>query len=250
MESDEIINLFDSCWFEVEILKKQTSPPTPTSSEPNPVPRVEENSSKPDLTRSPTLHTRSMSDELSLINTSFMGTGSFSPDSVLHSPKLYKIISGKEVTEEDLQDDDTGVQQPKKKGVRRTITRREKGSSKSLSDLEFEELKGFMDLGFVFSEEDNKDSRLVEIIPGLQRLGKKVDGDEDIKKAAAAAAAEDRPEVSRPYLSEAWEVAEARRRRRRKENPSMNWRVPDLGNEIDMKDSLKLWAHTVASAVK
>ncbi|KAL4281538.1 hypothetical protein GQ457_03G036230 [Hibiscus cannabinus] len=219
----------------MEILKKQTSPPTPTGSEPNPVPRVEENSSKPDLSRSPTLHTRSMSDQLSLVSTSFMGTGSFSPDSVLHSPKLYKIISGKEVTEEDLQ-----VQQPKKKGVRRTITRREKGSSKSLSDLEFEELKGFMDLGFVFSEEDNKDSRLVEIIPGLQRLGKTVEGDEDIKKAA---------EVSRPYLSEAWEVAEDRRRRR-KENPLMNWRVPDLGNEIDMKDSLRLWAHTVASAVK
>ncbi|KAK8692550.1 hypothetical protein V6N13_076008 [Hibiscus sabdariffa] len=242
MESDEIINLFDSCWFEVEILKKQTYPPTPTASEPNPVPRVEENSSKPDLSRSPTLHTRSMSDQLSLVSTSFMGTGSFSPDSVLHSPKLYKIISGKEVTEGDLQDDGTGVQQPKKNEVRRTITRREKGSSKSLSDLEFEELKGFMDLGFVFSEEDNKDSRLVEIIPGLQRLGKTVEG--DIKKAA-----EDRAQVSRPYLSEAWEVAEARRRRI-KDNPLMNWRVPDLGNEIDMKDSLRLWAHTVASAVK
>jgi hypothetical protein len=32
--------------------------------------------------------------------------------------------------------------------------------AKGLSDLEFEELKGFMDLGSVFSEED-KDSRLV-----------------------------------------------------------------------------------------
>ncbi|MCL7043829.1 hypothetical protein MKW94_016938 [Papaver nudicaule] len=40
---------------------------------------------------------------------------------------------------------------------------------KSLSDLEFEELKGFMDLGFVFSEEDRNSS----LIPGLQRLGNK-----------------------------------------------------------------------------
>ncbi|GMI91610.1 hypothetical protein like AT2G42760 [Hibiscus trionum] len=239
MESEEIIELFDSCWFEMEIFKKRSSPSTSTGSEPNPDPRVEEDSSKPELARTPTLHTRSMSDQLSLISTSFMGTGSFSPDSVLHPSKLHKIISGKEVTEEDLQDSSSSIQEPRKKGVARTISRRRKGSSKSLSDLEFEELKGFMDLGFVFSEEDNKDSRLVEIIPGLQRLGKKVDGHGD------------RAEVSRPYLSEAWELAETRRgRRRENENPLMNWRVPDLGNEIDMKDSLRWWAHTVASTVK
>ncbi|KAE8699361.1 WD repeat-containing protein 53-like [Hibiscus syriacus] len=244
MESEEIINLFYSCWFEMEIFKKQTSPSTSKGSEPNPDPRVEENSPKPELTRTPTLHTRSMSDQLSSISTSFMGTSSFSPDSVLHPVKLHKIISGKEVTEEDLQDNSRRVQEPKKKGLARMVTRRKKGSSKSLSDLEFEELKGFMDLGFVFSEEDNKDSRLVEIIPGLQRLGKKVEGDEEIKEGGD----DGRAEVSRPYLSEAWEVAETRRRR--KKDPLMNWRVPDFGNEIDMKDSLRSWAHTVASTVK
>ncbi|KAM1105151.1 hypothetical protein ACFX13_013746 [Malus domestica] len=41
--------------------------------------------------------------------------------------------------------------------------RKKKSESKSLTDLQFEELKGFMDLGFVFSEED-KDSNLVSII--------------------------------------------------------------------------------------
>ncbi|KAK8642044.1 hypothetical protein V6N13_011406 [Hibiscus sabdariffa] len=248
MESEEIIKLFDSCWFEMEIFKKQTSPSTSTGFEPNPDPRVEEDSSKPELTRTPTLHTRSMSDQLSLISTAFIAAGSFSPDSVLRPPKLHKIISGKEVTEEDLQDNGSSVQEGGKKGVARAISRRKQGSSKSLSDLEFEELKGFMDLGFVFSEEDNKDSRLVEIIPGLQRLGKQVDGHEGIKEGGD----DDRAEVSRPYLSEAWEVAETRRRGRRlrKENPLMNWRVPDLGNEIDMKDSLRWWAHTVASTVK
>ncbi|KAE8706075.1 WD repeat-containing protein 53-like [Hibiscus syriacus] len=189
-----------------------------------------------------------MSDQMSLIRTSSMGTGSFSPDSALHSPKLHKIISGKEVTEEEVQDNWSSVQEPRKKGVVRMFGRmRKKGSSKSLSDLEFEELKGFIDLGFVFSEEDNKDSRLVEIIPGLQRLGKKVDGNEEIKEGGG----DDRAEVSRPYLSEAWEAAETRRgRRRRKENPLMNWRVPDVDNEIDMKDSLRWWAHTVASTIK
>ncbi|XWS12491.1 hypothetical protein CRYUN_Cryun37aG0093600 [Craigia yunnanensis] len=240
MESGEIMKLFDSCWFEMEIFKKQISPSTSTSFEPNPDSQVEENSSKPEFTRTPTLHTRSMSDQLSL-STSFIGSDSFSPNSVLYSPKLHKIISGKEITEEELQETCSNIQEtPNNKVVAsRRITRRKKGTSKSLSDLEFEELKGFMDLGFVFSEEDNKDSRLVKIIPGLQRLGKK-EGEEESKEA------DDKAEVSRPYLSEAWEVSE----RRRKENPLMNWRVPALDNEIDMKDSLKWWAQSVASTVR
>ena len=52
--------------------------------------------------------------------------------------------------------------------------------------------------------------------------------------------------ITRPYLSEAWEVREKRKR----EKPLMNWRFPALENEIDMKDNLKWWAHTVASAVR
>ncbi|KAK8615378.1 hypothetical protein V6N13_069150 [Hibiscus sabdariffa] len=48
-----------------------------------------------------------------------MGIDSFSPDSILHSPKLYKIILGKEITKEYLQDDDIDVQQPKRKGFLR-----------------------------------------------------------------------------------------------------------------------------------
>ncbi|XVE88233.1 hypothetical protein DITRI_Ditri19aG0052500 [Diplodiscus trichospermus] len=236
MESREIMKLFDSCWFEMEIFKKKTSPSTSSSSETNPDRQVEENSSKPEFTRTPTLHTRSMSDQLSL-SASFISSDSFSPDSVLYSLKLHKIISGKETREEELQET------PKKKVVAsRRITRRKKGTSKSLSDLEFEELKGFMDLGFVFSEEDNKDARLVEIIPGLQRLGKK----EDPEESKEADDDDDKAEVSRPYLSEAWEFSE----RRRKENPLMNWKVPALSNETDMKDSLRWWAHTVASTVR
>ncbi|CAI0560655.1 unnamed protein product [Linum tenue] len=92
-----------------------------------------------------------------------------------------------------------------------------------------------MDLGFVFSEED-KDSRLASILPGLQRLGKKVDGEVDESA------------IPRPYLSEAWAAREAEKLR----NPVTNWRVPamGLGSEMDMKDSLRLWAHTVASTVR
>ncbi|OMO65451.1 hypothetical protein COLO4_31249 [Corchorus olitorius] len=239
MEPGEFMKLFDLCWFEMEILNKRISPSTSTSFESSPDLQDEESSSKPEFLRTTTLHTRSMSDQLN-ISTSFLGSDSFSPDSVLHPPKLHKIISGKEITEEELQEEEEEA--PKKKVKN---TRRKKGFSKSLSDLEFEELKGFMDLGFVFSEEDNKDSRLVEIIPGLQRLGKKEEAKEEEEEKVKETV--HKAEISRPYLSEAWEVAE---KRRRKENPLMNFKVPAFGNEVDIKDSLRWWAHTVASTVR
>ena len=52
--------------------------------------------------------------------------------------------------------------------------RKQKGFSKSLSDIEFEEFKRFMDLGFIFSKKD-KNSNLASIFPMLQRLGKNDD---------------------------------------------------------------------------
>ncbi|KAI4332515.1 hypothetical protein L6164_017418 [Bauhinia variegata] len=92
-----------------------------------------------------------------------------------------------------------------------------------------------MDLGFVFSEED-KDSNLALIIPGLQRLGMNEEEKEGFDKNSA---------IPRPYLSEAWEVLD-----QKKEKPLGNWRIPSLSNEVSMKDSLKCWAHAVASAVR
>ncbi|KAJ7947150.1 DUF1685 family protein [Quillaja saponaria] len=194
--------------------------------------------SKPELSRIQTIHIRSMSDQFDSM-TSFK-YDSLSPDTVLFTSKLQTILSGKEVTE---------IESPKQRNLKievlpkkNTQSRRKKRSeSKSLTDLEFEELKGFMDLGFVFSEED-KDSSLASIIPGLQRLGKK-DGEEEEEEEEEI----DESAIPRPYLSEAWEVLD---RRKKKENPLMNWRIPALNNEIDMKDSLKLWAHTVASTVR
>ncbi|KAF2302998.1 hypothetical protein GH714_012476 [Hevea brasiliensis] len=93
-----------------------------------------------------------------------------------------------------------------------------------------------MDLGFLFSEED-KDSSLVSIIPGLQRLGKK-DGAEESRVDEAT--------ISRPYLSEAWSGLE----RRKKEDSLMNWRIPALSNEMDMKDNLKWRPHGQRDNIK
>nr|KYP45049.1 hypothetical protein KK1_033411 [Cajanus cajan] len=129
---------------------------------------------------------------------------------------------------------------PRKKKMSHGHRRRfRKGkATRSLSDLEFKELKGFMDLGFVFSEED-KDSKLVSLIPGLQRLGIEDVGVNSEEKI-------DETVICRPYLSEAWGVLD----QRKVVNPLLNWRVPVVGNEIDIKDNLRFWAHTVASIVR
>lgn len=154
------------------------------------------------------------------------------------TPKLQPIISGKDVSKFSNEEHQQ-YEMPIKKKVHGRKRRTKLSSAKSLSDLEFEELKGFMDLGFRFSEED-KDSRLVSIIPGLQRLGRKgseEDVDEEERKT-------DENVVSRPYLSEAWDVLD------KQKHPLMNWKISALGDEMDMKDQLKFWAHTVASTMK
>ncbi|CAK8530763.1 unnamed protein product [Lathyrus sativus] len=226
MEAEEILKLFDTCWFGLQNLKKRQSSSTSKGSHQS----NEESSKESKLSRIRTNHTRSMSDQLNNMTT--FKHDSLSPKSVLFETKLQTIPSGKDVTDYIEAENQTQLQLqvlPKKNIVRN----RRKRESKSLSDLEFEEVKGFMDLGFVFSEED-KDSSLVSIIPGLQRLGK---NDEDCS---------DESVIQRPYLSEAWEVRE----RRMKEKPLMNWKIPAPTNDVDMKYSLMCWAHTVASTVK
>ncbi|XP_014518071.1 uncharacterized protein LOC106775462 [Vigna radiata var. radiata] len=224
MDAEEVLNLFDSCWFGYKTSKERTSSSTPTNSHENSDHEIKEEPSEPMLLRFQSTHNRSMSDQLSSMTC--FNDDSLSPDSVF-SPKLQTILSGKDVTDSDVQVQHEVL--PKKR------ERKKKRQSKSLSDLEFEELKGFMDLGFVFSEED-KDSSLASIIPGLQRLGKSDEEEEDCDGSA----------VQRPYLSEAWKVQE----KSKKENSLVNWKIPALNNEIDIKDSLRWWAHTVASTVR
>ncbi|BAT87220.1 hypothetical protein LR48_Vigan09g231400 [Vigna angularis] len=224
MDAEEVLSLFDSCWFGYQTSKERSSSSTPTNSHENSDHQIKEEPSEPMLLRFQSTHNRSMSDQLSSMTC--FNDDSLSPDSVF-SPKLQTILSGKDVTDSEVQVRHEVL--PKKR------ERKKKRQSKSLSDLEFEELKGFMDLGFVFSEED-KDSSLASILPGLQRLGKSDEEEEDCDGSA----------VQRPYLSEAWKVQE----KSKKENPLVNWKIPALNNEIDIKDSLRWWAHTVASTVR
>ncbi|XP_059669612.1 uncharacterized protein LOC132314820 [Cornus florida] len=253
-DQEQVLKLFDYYWFEFEIFTIKPPLSIPDS---NPILQIHEEPEKPKLSRIQTLHVRSLSDQYCLSSHDSFSSGSLSPNSVL-TLKLQTIHSGKEVEEffnpVAKQEE---IEVPIKKisvNDRRRRRRRKKGVSKSLSELEFEELKGFMDLGFVFSEED-KDSNLVSIIPGLQRLGRKVDhsgggggggGDEEEEETGRAI---DESAVSRPYLSEAWDEMDDLDQRKL-EKPLMNWVIPDLRNEMDMKDHLRFWAHTVASTLR
>ncbi|XP_050221073.1 uncharacterized protein LOC126671347 [Mercurialis annua] len=233
MEAQEFMELFDSYWFEAEIFKKQLNSSKSSDFDENQAHQLQETPQKPEIYRAPSILSRSMSDIVET-KTSFTSGFSLSPDSVLHSEKLQTILSGKEISEQE-EGVESSVAEFRTEPVKKSRNYRRKFGrktlSKSLSELEFEELQGFMDLGFVFSEEDNKDSELVSIIPGLQRFGRK---DQAIMEETGVS--------RRPYLSEAWKVLE--------EPPLMNLRITGLSNEIDMKDKLKLWAHSVASTVR
>uniref|UniRef100_A0A7C8ZX26 DUF1685 domain-containing protein n=1 Tax=Opuntia streptacantha TaxID=393608 RepID=A0A7C8ZX26_OPUST len=257
MEAEAVLNLLDSYWYDLDFFKrKPSSSSTRSCLESHPVAKIPEKpSSNPELPSLPTIHTKSPSQKAEKITPiSQQRSDSASPNSVLLSPKLQTIFSGKESkefedsrgVEKEFQETPTNSKGSPLKGTI-GMRRKKKGGSKSLSDLEFQELKGFMDLGFVFSEED-KDSTLASIIPGLQRLGKKSEaannGDfvDDDKKGDES----ERLAVPRPYLSESWEVME----RKRRENSLLNWKVPTSHNDIDMKDYLRFWAHTVAATYR
>ncbi|KAK2665919.1 hypothetical protein Ddye_004493 [Dipteronia dyeriana] len=249
MAAEEIIELLDSYWFGHEIFTKK---PVSALKKTNPVLEIKEEVEEAKTSRLLSLHVRSLSDQLLNSKASFsFSSDSLSPKSTLPTTlQLQTIVSGKDVVEfstEIGKQEETEEAKPTKPkvaegrlGRRRRVSRKRK-ESKSLSDLEFEELKGFMDLGFVFSEED-KDSSLVSILPGLQRLKK--NGEENVIDIDRESI--NKQMVSRPYLSEAWEVLG----QRKAENPLVNWRVPALKNEVNMKDHLKFWAHTVASTNK
>ncbi|RZC73542.1 hypothetical protein C5167_049019 [Papaver somniferum] len=246
MDEEQLLNLFDSNWFYNDIIATPSFATNPDLEFPfKPL--------KPEITRIQSSLLRSVSEDLQS-QSSF--TSSSSPDSVLRPHQLQTINSGKQVSEEEEQKPDSSSVETRAAASNKLMIKgkrmKKMKSSKSLSDLEFEELKGFMDLGFVFSEED-KNSSLVSIIPGLQRLGKKenliTEAQEEEDKSFKPARGEDNKSVNiqRPYLSEAWAVLD--NKTKEEELTLINWQVPKLDNEIAMKYHLRNWAHTVASAV-
>jgi len=101
---------------------------------------------------------------------------------------------------------------------------------RSLSELENYELKGFMDLGFMFPK-DKLSPHIMSMVPGLQKLTEE-DGEQEGKRW-----------VRRPYLSEAWPVDSP-------DSLLLNLdMLPKTPDGADMKKHLKFWAQRVAMLV-
>lgn len=252
MAGEEFLKLFEYNWSERLVFKKDKDSLKLNEEVPEKTEDKEDQDVKNFLVK------RAMSDEtmMMMMTSSVSSSDGFfsSPRSVLAvkaSPtKLQTILSGKEVNEFSTAERD-GVlseksdkeeQRKKKQNDVRRRTRR----GKSMSDLEFEELKGFIDLGFVFSEEDQRDSELVSILPGLQRLVKKDDEVGDVTEEE-----EDISNINRPYLSEAWDHCGGRKGKRHITS-AIKWKVPAVPEvkEVELKDHLKQWAHAVASTIR
>ncbi|KAJ4982109.1 hypothetical protein NE237_032946 [Protea cynaroides] len=138
---------------------------------------------------------------------------SFNPSSFLPPQHKYKTMAPRHRLRRETKVDVTN------KGSEK-LSRR-----KTMGDLEIEELRGFMELGFTFNEEDLNPS-VVNLIPGL-RTRSEENLDEDKER--------------RPYLSEAWTE--------QKSAPLM----PNLVEKKsvgDIKEQLKYWAQAVASNVR
>lgn len=267
MAGEELLKLFEHNWSERTIFKKDKDPlklNEKSRQKREEAKILEEKEEEAAVKNFPVsfLVERAMSDETMMTSskTSLFSSSSddffLSPRSVLTvkaTPmKLQTILSGKEVNEFSVAErervlSDVLEKEEQREKKKKSNVRTRKG--KSMSDLEYEELKGFMDLGFVFSEEDHKDSDLVSILPGLQRLVKKDDGVVRVTEVEE----EDKSNgnrVARPYLSKAWDHCGGRKGKKQI-TPEIKWRVPaPAGNEVDLKDHLKLWAHAVASTIR
>ncbi|CAN0910991.1 hypothetical protein LINGRAHAP2_LOCUS26592 [Linum grandiflorum] len=230
MDAADFFAMYDFCWFEMEIFSSTTwsaslnlqnqnqhqqqppPPPSPSSSSSSP-PLPESSNPRQNEIQSTMIRSTSDYSYSNPTSTFHSGITLDSPDSVLAPPPKQR---------------NSGEKKDSKKIERR----------KSLTSLEFEELKGVMDLGFALPEEDKDSWRLVSILPGLRRL----------RRTESSVR---RPPPERPYLSEAWAVEEEQRRKKKKEiaSPVMNWRV-SMRNEAEMKDRLRLWAYSVASTLR
>lgn len=122
-------------------------------------------------------------------------------------------------------------------------------SCKTLGELELEEVKGFMDLGFRFNKE-HLSPRMLTVVPGLQRLAVYEDKQStdliDVAEVGKHDETEEGTEkrlIQRPYLSEAWFI-------KIPDSPPQNLRMPRASTAAGMKKHIRSWARTVASVIQ
>ncbi|MED6131089.1 hypothetical protein PIB30_006709 [Stylosanthes scabra] len=124
-------------------------------------------------------------------------------------------------------------------------------SCRTLRELELDEVKGFMDLGFIFKKE-TLSPWMMSVVPGLQRLGVLQDQNtqhEQLIKEEEEESDDDEEEqkcrvnnIMRPYLSEAWLI-------KRPDSPLLSLKIPKTCSASNMKKHLRFWAKTVASEI-
>ncbi|CAJ1894254.1 unnamed protein product [Sphenostylis stenocarpa] len=112
-------------------------------------------------------------------------------------------------------------------------------SCRTFGELELDEVKGFMDLGFTFNKE-YLSPRMMSVVPGLQRLG--VTNGKETVEGDFIEAEEEKRDIMRPYLSEAWLI-------KRPDSPLLNLKIPKRCSSSNMKKHLRFWAKTVASEI-
>ncbi|KAL5059966.1 hypothetical protein RYX36_031570 [Vicia faba] len=127
-------------------------------------------------------------------------------------------------------------------------------SCRTLGELELDEVKGFMDLGFIFKKEYIS-PRMISVVPGLQRLcsfqnNKKnhsgsqiMDGATENDDIIVQVYEDEKRDIMRPYLSEAWLI-------KKPDSPLLSMKVPKTCSADNMKKHLRFWAKTVASEVR
>ncbi|KAM0858948.1 hypothetical protein ACQ4PT_047488 [Festuca glaucescens] len=113
-----------------------------------------------------------------------------------------------------------------------TIARTKSEKWKNSSALESIEVQGFKDLGFVFDQEELRES-LADVLPGLKTRG----SDNDDANVDGEQAGQDEGPVRRPYLSEAWQHG-------------ARSAPPLTASASAMKDQLRMWAQAVACNVR
>ncbi|KAM0915561.1 hypothetical protein ACQ4PT_010765 [Festuca glaucescens] len=125
---------------------------------------------------------------------------------------------------------------------------------KSSSALESIEVQGFKDLGFVFDQEELRES-LADVLPGLKTRsssnsasGSGSASDNDNDDASGEHAGQDEGVVRRPYLSEAWQ--HGARSAPPASTSAIRLQQADARSAAEMKDQLRMWAQAVACNVR
>lgn len=256
--------LYDACWFRRLVLLPSSTPaaaqprPAALPAQQAPLEREVEATHAQRPSSSPTAaglrHRRTRSDEATAA--AFRGMEPLRlPDSG-NRARLETILSGKDGLVVAAPQPQQPLPERRRRPAERGGRQRRRRRGRSMSELEFEEVKGLQDLGFTFSDAE-VDAELASIVPGLLR--RKRSEEENSRATASAptaattystrtaeAVSDDAVAAPRrPYLSEAWDDEEEEVRRALR-----NWRIPPAGDGDQLKEHLRMWAHTVASAVR